>query len=126
MRALVAVCIGGAVGSGARYLATLGAHRMWGSAAPYGTFSVNVLGSFLLGFLLTAWHDDPAGPSHLRLALGTGVLGGFTTYSTFNYETLDLFAQGATRAGFLYVVGTFLSCLLAGLAGVFAGRVVAG
>ena len=120
MKALFFVCAGGAVGSGGRYLLTLAAHRFWGGGFPFGTFSVNVLGSFLLGALLTAWPVHPDETTHLRLALGTGVLGGFTTYSTFNYETVQLFSIGSAKLGALYVGATLASCVLAGLLGVIA------
>ena len=116
------VCLGGALGSGARYATSLWAASAIGTAFPFGTLIVNVLGSFLLGFLMQAIPTS----SDLRLMLTTGVMGGFTTYSTFNYETTNYFREGAWMTGFANVASTLAGCFIAGLAGLALGRVVAG
>jgi fluoride exporter len=120
------VFLGGGLGSGGRYLLTLGMARAFGRGLPYGTFTANAAGSFLLGILLT-WglHDERIAPG-LRLCLGTGLLGGFTTYSTFNYETLLLFAEGETRTAVLYVAATVATCLVAGFLGIALARAFVG
>ncbi len=129
MKTLALVCIGGAVGSGLRYAATHAvtqwALRVHGSAFPWGTLAVNVLGSFLLGFLLTARAASGGVPEDLRFAVGTGVLGGFTTYSTFNFETLALAQGGRLGAAAANVGVTLLACIGAGLAGMLLARAVA-
>lgn len=119
------ICLGGAAGTGARYLLSGWLLRVAGPGFPWGTLAVNVLGSFLLGVLMeiARWTDIP--PT-LRLALATGVLGGFTTYSTFNYETLQCFARNQWLLGFANVAGTLLACLAAGGLGMSAGRLLAG
>jgi CrcB protein len=115
------ICLGGAAGTGARYLMSGWAQRLGGSF-PYGTLFVNVLGSFLLGVLMQVSLTTGLLSPTLRLALTTGALGGFTTYSTFNYETLQYFQGGAWLFGFLNILTTVIGCLIAGAFGLFAAR----
>ena len=84
MARLLWICLGGAVGTGARYLLSGWLLRWLGPAFPYGTLAVNVLGSFLMGVLMHLALSTGSFSPTLRLTLTTGVLGGFTTYSTFN------------------------------------------
>jgi CrcB protein len=128
---LLFVCLGGAVGSGARYLLSLAvtpAAASGGVAAsfPWGTWLVNVFGCFVLQLVLSL----AAGAARLSpatlLLLTTGFCGGFTTYSTFNAETTALFRAGLWRTGALYLVTTVLCCLLAGLLGSVLGRALGG
>ena len=123
------VCAGGALGSGLRYLvdhaATQWAFRAHGTTFPWGTLAVNVLGSFLLAFLLTARTTSADGvPEAWRFGLGTGVLGGFTTYSTFNVETLVYLQSGKIALAAGNVGLTLVTCILAGVAGVALARTV--
>ncbi len=120
------VCLGGALGSGARYLVSTWAARALGPDFPRGTLVVNVTGSFLLAALMTASLSTDAVPLELRLFLGAGVLGGFTTYSSFNYETLALVQQGSLGLAALNLALTVLGCFGAGVAGVVAVRWLAG
>jgi CrcB protein len=120
------VCLGGALGSGARYLTSIGAAALFGVAFPYGTLIVNVAGSFLVAFLMQLSMTTELLPADLRLMLTTGVLGGFTTYSTFNYETLQSFREGAWAMGMLNVALTLAGCLAAGVAGLAAARLIFG
>jgi CrcB protein len=120
------ICLGGAVGTGARYLLSGWLTEVWGQGFPVGTLAVNVIGSFLIGAImqvaLTTGLLSPA----LRLFLTTGILGGFTTYSSFNYETLRLLEDNAWGLGIANVALTLVSCLLAGFLGIFAGRLLTG
>jgi CrcB protein len=125
MARLFWVCLGGAVGSGLRYLLSGWVMRQTGPGFPYGTLAVNVLGSFLLGAIMEAALMSTF-PETLRLALTTGVMGGFTTYSTFNYETLESFRVGNWGMGIVNVSVTVLACLVAGVLGLWTGRVLAG
>lgn len=120
------ICLGGAVGTGARYLLSGWVLRMAGPGFPWGTLAVNVLGSFLLGLILEVSLATDLFPPTLRVALTTGLLGGFTTYSTFNYETLQLFQQEDWLLGGANVLATVVLCLAAGGIGVAAGRLLAG
>ena len=116
------ICLGGAAGTGARYLLSGWLLRLAGPIFPWGTLAVNLLGSFLLGFLMqTAAATEILRPT-LRLALTTGVMGGFTTYSTFNYETLRLVQEGAWMLAAANLAATVCGCLLAGLLGMAGAR----
>jgi len=116
------ICLGGAVGTGARYLLSGWVLAFAGPAFPWGTLAVNVAGSFLLGIItqvsLTSRLLNPT----LRLALSAGVLGGFTTYSTFNYETIAYLRERAWMYGMLNIAATVLLCLAAGFGGLAAAR----
>jgi CrcB protein len=123
------VCTGGALGSGLRYLVDHGTTqwmlRERASTFPWGTLAVNVVGSFLLAFLLTARTSTGDGlPAAWRFGLGTGLLGGFTTYSTFNVETLYYLQNGKILLAAGNVALTLTVCLLAGLAGAMLARTV--
>ena len=93
------VCLGGAAGTGARYLFGGWAQRTLGAGFPYGTLIVNAVGSFLLVIIMHLSLETGAISPDARVILGTGVMGGFTTYSTFNYETFRLIQQGVVRPG---------------------------
>ncbi len=116
------ICFGGAVGTGARYLLSGWALDALGTAFPFGTYAVNVIGSFCVGFLMQVGLTTPLLSPTLRLALTTGVMGGFTTYSTFNYETIRYIQDGAWPLAATNVLVTVTGCLLAGFLGLAAGR----
>jgi len=116
------ICLGGAIGTGARYVIATWVARTAGAGVPLGTLLVNVAGSFLLGLLMQLSLSTQMISADTRLILGTGVLGGFTTYSTFNYETLVLIREEAWGAALFNVAATFLGCLAAGALGVLAVR----
>jgi CrcB protein len=120
------ICLGGAVGTGARYLLSGWLARAAGPGFPWGTLAVNVIGSFLLGLIMqVALGTDLLSPT-LLLTLTTGVMGGFTTYSTFNYETLQYLQQSDWLMGALNLSVTVVACLAAGSLGLVAGRLLAG
>jgi len=118
------VCAGGALGSGARYLVSTWAAKALGPDFPRGTLIVNVVGSFVLAAVLASRWEGLS--PDLRLFLGAGVLGGFTTYSSFNYETIALLERGEAGLAAVNVGLTLGGCLLAGLAGLALGRWIAG
>lgn len=113
--------LGGALGSGARYLAVVGCQRLFGVAFPWGTLAVNLLGSFLLGVLLPVGLRGTALSPTTVIALSAGVLGGFTTYSSFSVETLALLQQGSHAAALANVALTVGLCLAASWLGVQLG-----
>jgi CrcB protein len=121
MTRFLLICLGGAAGTGARYLTFLA----FGGGYP-ATLVVNVTGSFLLGFLMHVAGTTDAFSEDVRLALTTGVMGGFTTYSTFNYETSQLFRTGAWGTASMNIVATLIACLIAGVAGAALARVIVG
>ena len=115
------VFLAGGVGSAARYLVGGWAVAAFGTGFPYGTLIVNLIGSFALGLvaqlaLAGSWSVD------MRAAIAAGLLGGFTTYSSFNQETLSMLTGGAAGIAALYVAVTLLGGLAAGAAGMFAAR----
>jgi fluoride exporter len=89
---------------------------------PYATLVVNVIGSFLIALILEASLRVASFPPSLRLALTTGFMGGLTTYSSFNYETTSLAAQGSSERALLNVGATLVGCVIAGLAGLWLAR----
>ena len=119
MTRFLLVCLGGALGSGARYLTVYWATHLFGIRFPYGTFIVNVVGSFVIAMTVQL-----IAPGELRFFLVTGVLGGFTTYSSFNEETLLLMRTGAYGTAAVNVGLTVVGCLIAGFLGLVVARFV--
>lgn len=127
MGRLLLICLGGAIGTAARYGVSVWARGALGTGFPYGTLAVNVVGSFLLALIMyVGLHTEIVSPT-TRLVLGTGVMGGFTTYSSFNYESLQLFEERSFRLGFVNMFVTLLGCFVAGWLGLaLAKRLVGG
>lgn len=121
---LLLVCLGGAAGAGCRYLLAGWLAARVETAFPVGTLVVNLLGSLLLGALMQATMLSESPTAELRALVATGLLGGFTTYSAFNYEATALLQKGATSMALSYVAATLLGCLLAGAVGMAAVRMV--
>jgi CrcB protein len=126
MSRLLLICLGGAVGTAARYITALWAAAAFGSAFPFGTLIVNTVGSFLLAFIMHVSGATELISSDARAILTTGVMGGFTTYSTFNYETTNYLREGAWLLATANAVGTVAGCLAAGLAGLAVAKLVVG
>jgi fluoride exporter len=109
------ICLGSAVGGGARYLVSGWALKILGPAFPYGTLAVNLVGSFLLAAIMFAGVEAATMPPTIRLALTTGVMGGFTTYSAFSYETMKYLQGGAWGMAavnvLVMVIGGLVACL---------------
>jgi CrcB protein len=114
------VAVGAALGAPARYLTDRAVQRRWGSGFPFGTLTVNLLGSLALGVLVGSADHGGASPDLLLLA-GTGFCGAFTTYSTFSYETLRLAEDGRVGAATVNAVGAVLPGLAAAALGVAIG-----
>jgi len=115
------ICLGGAAGTAARHLLTLWSNERFGSSFPYGTLAVNLIGCFLISLVVQA-AVTAEWSATLRLALVTGVLGGFTTYSAFNHETLRLFSQGSNGMALAYMGLTVIGGLLSGWLGLAVAR----
>jgi CrcB protein len=120
------VCLAGAIGTGARFAMLTGVSAIFGSQFPYGTIAVNVLGSFLIGFLVAVSAATDLVPPPLRIVLATGFLGGFTTYSAFNNETVLFLQNDLWGRALANVVVTLVVCLCAGFAGVACARRLVG
>lgn len=113
----LSVAAGGAIGATLRfavsgYVLSLTTQRT-GSTFPWGTLAVNVLGCLLIGILAPLLTERSILRPELRSAVIIGVLGAFTTWSSFGYETIRLFSDGQWRQAVLYVAGTNAGCLLA-------------
>lgn len=126
MSRFLLVALGGGMGSVIRYAVVLWAAGILGTTFPFGTLLVNLVGSLLLGFVMHVSTATDLLSADARLALTTGVLGGFTTYSTFNFETTDFFRSGAWFYGTLNIVVTVVACLTAGMIGVTIARLIVG
>src|SRR5262245_46216970 len=122
---ILLIALGGALGSVARYAVGTTIQRLAGGAMPWGTVTVNLVGSFLIAVIV---HGSARGavPPEARLFLATGIMGGFTTYSSFNHETIHLLQSGSPALAALNVCATVLGCLLAGGAGLALGRALFG
>ena len=122
--AWLAIALGGALGSVMRHAVGLWVQRGI-PGFPWGTFVINVTGSCLLGFLAKALGGDTVNPS-LRAALTIGLCGGYTTFSTFSFETMRLIEEGFAARAATYVIASVVLSLLAIFAGAALARVVVG
>ena len=114
------IVVGGAVGTGARYLAATAIQTRADSSFPFGTLTVNLVGCLLIGLLATMLSDATGSRENLRLALVVGCLGGFTTFSSFGLETLNLMNSGQWSAANGYVLASNLGGLAAAWCGMRA------
>ncbi|GAA1710491.1 fluoride efflux transporter FluC [Dietzia cercidiphylli] len=120
--------LGGAVGSALRYSVDVAVTRRWRGAFPLATFLINVSGSLLLGLVLgllavnsTVGHSSAAGPGVAATLVGTGVLGGYTTFSTASFDAVRLAREGRRLMAVTYAVGTMLVAVAAALLGLWLG-----
>ncbi len=122
MNGFLYVALGGALGATGRYGLGLWTEHNLGNSFPYGTLSVNILGSFLMG-IMAAWFAVKSGaPENLRLLLGVGVLGGFTTFSSFSLEAVNLLRGKGIGAFTAYLGASVVLSLLALAAGLWVMR----
>lgn len=117
---VLAVAAGGALGAVLRYGVGLGLAGR--SGFPWATLSVNVAGSLLFGLLIVWLNERMPAANELRVFMLVGVLGAFTTFSTFSWETLVLFEQGAMLRATMNIVGSVMLCVIAAAAGVWLAR----
>ena len=119
------ICLAGAAGTGVRYLIALWSAQRIGAAFPFGTLIVNVVGCFAIAAAMHAaltlsWSTT------FRSAITIGFIGGLTTYSSFNYETTELLATGASRLASLYAAATIAGAFAAGWLGAMCARFLLG
>lgn len=122
MHQVLAIAAGGALGAVMRFGVSTGVYRLLGRDFPYGTLAVNVLGSLLAGVLFILMIERYVIAAEWRAALLIGLLGSFTTFSTFSLETLALFEQGDIWRAGLNVVLSVMLCLAATWLGIAIGR----
>lgn len=111
------IFLGGGLGAILRHYMTLLSHRILGMNYPYGTFIINILGSLFLGFIATWALNKVDFDPNLKLFLTVGIAGGFTTFSTFSYETMTMIKSGQVLASLVYMILSFS----VGLAAVYLG-----
>ena len=124
MNQVLAIAAGGAVGSVLRFLMSTWVHSFAGRSFPYGTLTVNVVGCLAMGFLFVLFVDRLSDNNVLRAGILIGVLGGFTTFSSFSIETFNLIEQGAWVKAAANMTGSLLLCVGATWVGVILGRQV--
>jgi len=124
MSPLLYVMVGGAVGSGARYLTGRAMTALLGAGYPFGTLAVNLVGGLLMGVLVGVLARNSA-PEGWRLLLGVGVLGGFTTFSSFSLDVVTMIERGAPGLALGYVLVSVIGSIAALFAGLSAVRAVA-
>ena len=120
------VALGGGIGAGCRHLVNVAALRLFGPSFPAGTLTVNLLGGLLMGLLagFLALRDSGGGQD-LRLFVGTGILGGFTTFSAFSLDAVLLWERGAIGSASAYVAASVLLSIGALVAGLALARSIA-
>lgn len=119
------VALGGALGASTRYLLGLWIQNRVGPDFPWGTFVINVTGSFLIGIVLGLVNAGTLS-AEARLFLAVGVLGGYTTFSSFSYETLELLGDGNIQAFLFNAIGQLVAGLLAVYLGIVLSRSLGG
>ncbi|WP_096360404.1 fluoride efflux transporter CrcB [Sulfuricaulis limicola] len=124
MRQVLAIAAGGAVGSLLRFWMSTWVHTFTDRSFPYGTLVVNVLGCLAMGFLFVLFIDRLSDNPVLRAGILIGVLGGFTTFSSFSIETFNLIEQGAWVRAVANMSGSLVLCIGATWIGVILGRQV--
>ena len=118
------IAVGGAAGAVMRFVISGWAFAILGTGFPWGTLVVNLLGSFLIGFLWQLFEYIPISPN-MRSMIFIGGLGAFTTFSTFAFESLNLFRGGDFRLGMINIIALDVFGILLGLLGVILGRMAA-
>ena len=122
MKLFWAIAAGAAVGGVSRYYLASSLQQRFGTAFPWGTLVVNVTGSLLLGVLIRYALATPAISVELRALLTTGFCGGYTTFSTFSFETAALIEEGQYERAGAYVLGSVVLSLLATICGFILAR----
>jgi CrcB protein len=126
LREIIYIAVAGSIGALSRYYMSGLVHRLFGDSFPYGTLAVNFIGSFLIGLIMQISLSTDLVPQNLRLALTVGFLGAFTTFSTFSYETIRYFEDGAWLAGGANILANVVLGIIAVIIGIFVGRTMLG
>ncbi len=121
---IVWVFLGAGVGGTLRYVLGGWMTQRWGPAFPWHTLAINIAGAFLLGVLMALSVERSIISSQVRLLLGVGLLGGFTTFSTLSYESVALLQQGLVFQGTANMLGTAVLGIGATVAGLLVGRAI--
>jgi fluoride exporter len=122
VRTFWAIAIGAALGGVSRYYLASSIQQRLGTSFPWGTLVVNVTGSLLLGFVLRYALSTPAVSVEMRALLTTGFCGGYTTFSTFSFETAALLEEGQYERAGAYVLGSVVLSIVATICGLILAR----
>jgi len=117
--AIALFCAGGGL---TRYYLSSWIYSVFGRALPYGTFAVNVIGSFAIGLVMEMGLRSTLIPATLRVGLTVGFMGGLTTFSTFSYETLMMLEDGRFLASFINIFASVTCCLMFTWLGILSVR----
>ena len=112
------------MGAVSRYLVVGYVQKAVGIAFPVGTMTVNVLGSFIIGFFIQYVLEYLAMPPQVRALVVVGFLGAFTTFSSFSYETVSMLLEGETLKALIYILGTNILCFIATFLGILLARAI--
>ncbi len=124
MKNYMLVILGGGLGAALRYWLSGVIPRFAGTDFPYGIFAVNIIGCFLIGFFMSAFEERFLITPALRIFLTIGILGGFTTFSSFSYETISLLRDAEIFKASLYVIGSVSLCLFGTYVGSTIGKLI--
>lgn len=124
MMKIILIFLGGGIGAVARYALQGFVHRYSGSSFPLGTLAVNVLGCLLIGYLMIALEERFLVNPTLRIFLIIGILGGFTTFSSFSYETIALLRDGELLFGVINILASLIVCLSATFIGMTVAKLI--
>jgi CrcB protein len=124
MNAVLLVASGGAIGSVARYLVGQWMTRFFGAAFPYGTLTVNVIGGFIMGLFIELLARRFEGSPELRLFVAIGILGGFTTFSSFSLDVVLLWQRGEVGTAAFYVLASVILSIGAVFLGLWLARTI--
>lgn len=119
---VLGVTVGAGIGGALRYVIGGWMAERWGTSFPWHTLAINIGGAFLLGMLMALSVERSVLPSSVRLFLGVGVLGGFTTFSTLSYESLTLIERGLVGQAVGNMLGSVVLGLIAAALGLIVGR----
>jgi CrcB protein len=124
MNSYVLVFLGGGIGASFRYWLSGAVYRFVNPDFPYGNLAVNISGCLLIGIVMSLSEGRFVIQPSVRLFLAVGILGGFTTFSSFSYETLALMRDGQLWQAILNILATLLGCLTATFAGMSLGKLL--
>ncbi len=122
--AVLMVALGGALGSVVRYLVGGWVAERWGTSFPYGTLVINITASFIIGFFLAFAQDRARLSPYWRLFIAVGFVGGYSTFSTYEYESIRLLQDGEMLLGMLYLVGSMAGGAIAAITGITVGSLI--
>jgi fluoride exporter len=118
------VFAGGGIGASARYWLSGAVYRFLSTDFPYGNLVVNITGCFAIGLLMTLMEERFLSDPGLRIFLMIGILGGFTTFSSFSYETVTLLRDAEVLRASVNIFASIIGCLAATIFGMFIGRLI--